>query len=57
MQGKALIISGSTGIAAAAARLAAEAGAKLVIATSDPDSGWELAAATGAECWVENSRW
>jgi len=52
MQGKALIVTGSTGIAAATARLAAQAGARLVIATSDPDSGWELAAATGAECWV-----
>jgi NAD(P)-dependent dehydrogenase (short-subunit alcohol dehydrogenase family) len=52
MRGKALIITGSTGIAAAAARLAAQAGARLVIATSDPESGWELAAATGAECWV-----
>jgi NAD(P)-dependent dehydrogenase (short-subunit alcohol dehydrogenase family) len=52
MKGKALIITGSTGIAAATARLAAEAGARLTIATSDPDTGWELAAATGAECWV-----
>lgn len=52
MQGKALIVTGSTGIAAATARLAAEAGARLVIATADPESGWELAAATGAECWV-----
>ena len=52
MQGKALIITGSTGIAAAAARLAAEAGAHLTIATGDPDSGWALAAETGAECWV-----
>jgi NAD(P)-dependent dehydrogenase (short-subunit alcohol dehydrogenase family) len=52
MQGKALIVTGSTGIAAATARLAAQAGANLVIATGDPDTGWELAAATGAECWV-----
>ncbi|HWC95245.1 MAG TPA: SDR family oxidoreductase [Candidatus Sulfopaludibacter sp.] len=52
MQGKALIITGSTGIAAATAKLAAEAGARLVIAAGDPDSAWELAAATGAECWV-----
>ena len=52
MQGRALIVTGSTGIAAATARLAAEAGARLVIATNDPASGWELAAATGAECWV-----
>ncbi len=52
MQGQALIITGSTGIAAATARLAAQAGARLVIATNDPESGWELAAATAAECWV-----
>jgi NAD(P)-dependent dehydrogenase (short-subunit alcohol dehydrogenase family) len=52
MEGQALIVTGSTGIAAATARLAAQAGARLVIATSDPDSGWELAAETGAECWV-----
>jgi NAD(P)-dependent dehydrogenase (short-subunit alcohol dehydrogenase family) len=52
MQGKALIITGSTGIAAATARLAAEAGALLTIATGDPDTGWALAAETGAECWV-----
>ncbi len=52
MQGKALIVTASSGIAAATARLAAEAGARLVIATSDPESGWELAAETGAECWV-----
>ena len=52
MQGSALILTGSTGIAAATARLAAQAGAHLVIATSDAESGWELAAETGAECWV-----
>lgn len=52
MQGSALIVTGSTGIAASTARLAAQAGARLVIATSDAESGWELAAATGAECWV-----
>ena len=47
-----LIITGSTGIAAATARLAAEAGTRLVIATGDSESGWELAAETRAECWV-----
>jgi NAD(P)-dependent dehydrogenase (short-subunit alcohol dehydrogenase family) len=51
-QGKILIVTGSTGIAAATARTASLAGASLVIAASDPDSGWELAAETRAECWV-----
>lgn len=52
MRGKALILTGSTGIAAATARLAAEAGVRLVVATADSDSGWQLAAETGAECWI-----
>jgi NAD(P)-dependent dehydrogenase (short-subunit alcohol dehydrogenase family) len=52
LQGKVLILTGSTGIAAAAARLAAAAGARLLVAAADEDSGWELAAETGAECWV-----
>lgn len=52
MRDKILIITGSTGIGAAAARLAALQGARLLIATSDELSGWELAAETGAECWV-----
>jgi NAD(P)-dependent dehydrogenase (short-subunit alcohol dehydrogenase family) len=52
LDGKVLIITGSTGIAAAAARLAAAQGAKLVIATGDEVSGFELAADTGAECWA-----
>jgi NAD(P)-dependent dehydrogenase (short-subunit alcohol dehydrogenase family) len=49
---KILIITGSTGIGAAAARQAAPQGARLLIATSDELSGWELAAELGAECWV-----
>jgi NAD(P)-dependent dehydrogenase (short-subunit alcohol dehydrogenase family) len=52
MEGQVLIVTGSTGIAAATARLAAAAGARLTVATGDPESGWELAQATGAECWV-----
>ncbi|HXB67950.1 MAG TPA: SDR family oxidoreductase [Candidatus Acidoferrales bacterium] len=52
MRDKILIITGSTGIGAAAARLAALQGARLVVAASDELSGWELAAETGAECWV-----
>lgn len=47
-----LILSGSTGISAATARLAAAAGTKLLIATADPESGWELAAETGGEVWI-----
>jgi NAD(P)-dependent dehydrogenase (short-subunit alcohol dehydrogenase family) len=52
MHGTTLILSGSTGIAAATARLAAAAGARLLIATAESDSGWELAAETAAECWI-----
>jgi NAD(P)-dependent dehydrogenase (short-subunit alcohol dehydrogenase family) len=52
LKGKVLIVTGSTGIGAAFVRLAAGAGARLVIATRDETSGWELAAETGAEVWV-----
>ncbi len=51
MQGKVLIITGSTGIGAQTARLAAAQGASLLIASGDEISAWELAAETGAECW------
>lgn len=47
-----LIVTSSTGIGAATARFARAAGARLVIATSDEQSGWALAEETGAECWV-----
>lgn len=47
-----LIVTSSTGIGAATARLARAAGARLVIATGDELSGWELTEETGAECWV-----
>ncbi len=52
MEDQILILNGSTGIAAAAARLAAKAGARLVIATADEASGIELASETGAELWT-----
>ena len=52
MAGSTLILTGSTGIAAATARLAAAAGTRLLITTGEPESGWELAAETGAECWI-----
>ena len=52
MRGTTLLLAGSTGIAAATARLAVAAGARLVIASAESDSAWELAAETGAECWI-----
>ncbi len=52
MNGKILIVTGSTGIAAATVRLAATAGAQVVVATSDETSGWELAELTAIEPWV-----
>jgi NAD(P)-dependent dehydrogenase (short-subunit alcohol dehydrogenase family) len=52
LRDKILIITGSTGIGAAAARLAALQGARLVVCGGDELSGWELAAETGAECWT-----
>jgi NAD(P)-dependent dehydrogenase (short-subunit alcohol dehydrogenase family) len=52
LQGKILIVTGSTGIAAATARLATRAGARVIIATSDEDSAWDLAQETATEPWV-----
>lgn len=52
MRGKVLILTGSTGIAAAAARQAAAAGARVVIATGDSGTGWTLAQEIGGEIWV-----
>jgi NAD(P)-dependent dehydrogenase (short-subunit alcohol dehydrogenase family) len=52
MEGRVLIATGSTGIAAAAVRLAAAEGARIVVATADELSGLELAAEIGAECWI-----
>jgi NAD(P)-dependent dehydrogenase (short-subunit alcohol dehydrogenase family) len=49
---KIVIITGSTGIGAATARLAAAQGARLLLATSDEVSGFELAAELRAECWA-----
>ncbi len=52
LRGSVLIVTGSTGIAAAAVRQAAAGGARVVVASGDDESAWELAAETGAECWV-----
>ena len=52
LHGQVLIVTSSSGIGAATARLAAAAGAHVVIATNDEQSGWQLAAEIGAECWV-----
>jgi len=52
LHGKAVIITGSTGIGSATARLAAAQGARLLIATADEVSGFELAAELAAECWA-----
>ncbi|MBV9505091.1 MAG: SDR family oxidoreductase [Acidobacteriia bacterium] len=52
LSGRALIITGSSGIAAVTARLAAAAGARLLLATSEEQSGWELAEELGAEFWI-----
>jgi NAD(P)-dependent dehydrogenase (short-subunit alcohol dehydrogenase family) len=47
-----VIVTGSTGIGAAVARLAAEAGAHVQIATSDEESGIPLAEELSAELWT-----
>jgi NAD(P)-dependent dehydrogenase (short-subunit alcohol dehydrogenase family) len=52
LHGKILIVTGSTGIAAATVRLAASAGAQVVVATSDEVTGWGLAEQTGVEPWI-----
>ena len=52
MHGKTLIVTGSTGIGAATARLAAEAGAHVLIATGDEASGIDLAGELSAELWT-----
>jgi NAD(P)-dependent dehydrogenase (short-subunit alcohol dehydrogenase family) len=52
LQGKVLIVTGSTGIAAATARLAAAAGARVIIASPDEDSAWDLAQQTATEPWI-----
>jgi NAD(P)-dependent dehydrogenase (short-subunit alcohol dehydrogenase family) len=52
LEGKVWIVTGSTGIGAVSSRMAAAAGARLVVATADGQSGWELAAEIAAECWV-----
>jgi NAD(P)-dependent dehydrogenase (short-subunit alcohol dehydrogenase family) len=51
--GRVLIVTSSTGIGAATVRLAASsAGASLLVASGDEQSGWELCAETGAELWI-----
>ncbi len=52
LRGKVLIVTGSTGIAAAAARRAASDGALVLVASGDGESASELSAETGAECWI-----
>jgi NAD(P)-dependent dehydrogenase (short-subunit alcohol dehydrogenase family) len=52
LEKKALIITGTTGIGAATARMAAAEGARLLVAGRDEVSCFELGAETGAECWV-----
>ena len=52
MRDQVLIVTGSTGIAAATVRLAAAEGAKVVVVTSDETSAWDLAQATGVEPWI-----
>jgi len=52
LRNKVLIVTGSSGIGAAALRLAAGEGARLMVASGDEESAWEAAAETGAECWV-----
>jgi NAD(P)-dependent dehydrogenase (short-subunit alcohol dehydrogenase family) len=49
---KIVIMTGSTGLGAAAAKLAAEGGAQVLVATGDEPSGILLAEATKAELWV-----
>jgi NAD(P)-dependent dehydrogenase (short-subunit alcohol dehydrogenase family) len=51
LHNKVLIVTGSTGIGAATARLAVSAGARVMIATGDEVSGLEIAAESGAETW------
>jgi len=52
LHGQVLIVTSSAGIGAATARLAAEAGARLLIASTDGASGWELAEGLQADCWI-----
>lgn len=56
MNGRVLIVTGSSGIGAAAVRLAASGGARVLVASSDELSGMELTADTGAECWTGDLR-
>jgi NAD(P)-dependent dehydrogenase (short-subunit alcohol dehydrogenase family) len=52
LDGKALIVTGSTGIGAAAARLARDEGAHVLVASRDEESCFGLGMEIGCECWV-----
>jgi NAD(P)-dependent dehydrogenase (short-subunit alcohol dehydrogenase family) len=52
LEGKVLIITGTTGIGAATARLAAAEGARILAASRDEESCFGLGMEIGAECWV-----
>jgi NAD(P)-dependent dehydrogenase (short-subunit alcohol dehydrogenase family) len=49
---KILIVTGSTGIGAETTRMAAARGFRVVVATGDEISGFDLAAEPGVECWA-----
>jgi NAD(P)-dependent dehydrogenase (short-subunit alcohol dehydrogenase family) len=52
LEGKALIVTGSSGIGAATAALAASRGAKVLHTAGETVTGWELATKTGGEVWI-----
>ncbi len=52
VRGKVLIVTGSSGIGAVAAKMGAAAGARLLVATADEASGIELQGETGCELWT-----
>jgi NAD(P)-dependent dehydrogenase (short-subunit alcohol dehydrogenase family) len=54
LKGKVLVVTDSTGVAAAATRLAFARGARVVVATADEESAWELGAEIGIEPWIGN---
>lgn len=54
LQGKVLIVTGATGIAASTARLGAARGAVVLIAAADEQPAWDLGGELGVEPWVGN---
>jgi NAD(P)-dependent dehydrogenase (short-subunit alcohol dehydrogenase family) len=52
LEGKILIVTSSSGIGGATARMATQAGAHVVVATGDEITGIDLASETGAELWT-----